>query len=145
MKTKSVPMQQVRHVKDSACDMKLVSVVNCCLRETGESFGNTKSPHIVSIDFAGINPLDFIAVVAENNFLKMEMAKNSIENLDLQRKLKTSEETCNSLSKLINPQLLQALQPTVGDKWTLEVEEAWSTFLKIVTFTMKKPCYLDLS
>lgn len=47
-----------------------------------------------------INPLDFIAVVAENNFLKMEMAKNSIENLDLQRKLKTSEETCNSLSKV---------------------------------------------
>ncbi|KAJ8308105.1 hypothetical protein KUTeg_012979 [Tegillarca granosa] len=39
---------------------------------------------------------------------------------------------------LINPQLLQALQPTVGDKWTLEVEEAWSTFLKIVTFTMKE-------
>ncbi|KAK4329111.1 hypothetical protein Pmani_000522 [Petrolisthes manimaculis] len=36
------------------------------------------------------------------------------------------------------PQFLQAVQPTLGEEWTEDVEEAWSVLLNNLTFIMKE-------
>lgn len=39
---------------------------------------------------------------------------------------------------LIGPQFILAIKPTIEDSWTIETEEAWSDFFKMVTFIMKE-------
>ncbi|KAK4309881.1 hypothetical protein Pmani_018516, partial [Petrolisthes manimaculis] len=40
--------------------------------------------------------------------------------------------------QLVVPQFLQAVQPTLGDEWTGDVESAWSTLLYNVTYIMRE-------
>lgn len=40
--------------------------------------------------------------------------------------------------QLIGPQFILAIKPTIKDSWTIETEEAWSDFFKMVTFIMKE-------
>ncbi|KAK6182322.1 hypothetical protein SNE40_010033 [Patella caerulea] len=39
---------------------------------------------------------------------------------------------------LIGPQFIWAIQPTLGDKWTAELEEAWSDLFKLISHIMKR-------
>lgn len=39
---------------------------------------------------------------------------------------------------LIGPQFILAIKPTFKNDWTIELEEAWSDFFKLVTFIMKE-------
>ncbi|CAL1534618.1 unnamed protein product [Lymnaea stagnalis] len=38
---------------------------------------------------------------------------------------------------LIGPQLIWAIEPVLGDRWTPEVEQAWSDLFKFVSYIMK--------
>ncbi|KAK3868931.1 hypothetical protein Pcinc_025725 [Petrolisthes cinctipes] len=43
--------------------------------------------------------------------------------------------------QLVVPQFLQAVQPTLGDEWTGDVESAWSTLLHNVNYIMREAMF----
>ncbi|KAL5008779.1 hypothetical protein ScPMuIL_014360 [Solemya velum] len=38
---------------------------------------------------------------------------------------------------LIGPQFIWAIQPTMGEKWTSDIEESWSDLFKLISHIMK--------
>ncbi|KAK3093355.1 hypothetical protein FSP39_014452 [Pinctada imbricata] len=39
--------------------------------------------------------------------------------------------------ELLGPQLITAIKPAIGEKWTPEVEEAWMNFYHLIVYTMR--------